>query len=143
MDSGQAGSRKKRLKVVIADDSTFMRKLIHKVLESTGLFEIVDEVDDGNKAITSYEENKPDLIILDINMPFMDGLTAAMRILEKDPQAKIVIVSAIGEQKLVAEKAKNLGIKAIIPKPFSPNKMIETLKKILEVEEKHVEAPSY
>ena len=122
---------KGKYRVVIADDSAFIRKLIRKILESTGEFEVVDEANNGSGAVISYDENRPDLVILDVNMPLMDGLTAAKKILQKDPNAKIIIVSATGEQKLVVKQASEIGVKAIISKPFNPSKMVDVAKKVV------------
>lgn len=122
---------KGRYRVLIADDSAFIRKLIRKILESTGEFEVIDEANNGSGAVVSYDENRPDLVILDVNMPIMDGLTAAKKILQKDPNAKIIIVSATGEQKLLAKQAGEIGVKAIISKPFNPSKIVDVAKKVV------------
>ncbi len=124
--------RKRKLRVLIADDSVFTRKLLQKILESTSKFEVAEEVSDGSSAVLSYDEIRPDIVIMDINMPVMDGLTAAKKILSKDPSAIIVIVSASGSQELVIKEARKIGIKAVISKPFNPKDIINTLESLLK-----------
>ena len=124
--------RKRKLRVLIADDSVFTRKLLQKILESTSKFEVTEEVSDGSSAVLSYDEIRPDIVIMDINMPVMDGLTAAKKILSKDPSAIIVIVSASGSQELVIKEARKIGIKAVISKPFNPKDIINTLESLLK-----------
>lgn len=124
--------RKRKLRVLIADDSVFTRKLLQKILESTSKFEVTEEVSDGSSAVLSYDEIRPDIVIMDINMPVMDGLTAAKKILSKDPSAIIVIVSASGSQELVIKEARKIGIKAVISKPFNPKDIINILESLLK-----------
>jgi two-component system chemotaxis response regulator CheY len=115
-------------KVLITDDTAFMRMTLRNVLEKNG-YEIVGEAEDGVQAIEQYSLVKPDLVTMDITMPNMDGITAIKKIIEKDPEAKIVVVSAMGQKALVIE-ALNSGAKDFIVKPFQPDRIVEALQKV-------------
>ena len=115
-------------KVLIIDDTAFMRMTLRNVLEKNG-YEVVGEAEDGVQAIEQYLLVKPDLVTMDITMPNMDGITAIKKIIEKDPEAKIVVVSAMGQKALVIE-ALNSGAKDFIVKPFQPDRIVEALQKV-------------
>jgi two-component system chemotaxis response regulator CheY len=115
-------------RVLITDDTAFMRMTLRNVLEKNG-YEIVGEAEDGYQAVEQYMSAKPDLVTMDITMPNMDGITAIKKIMEKDPEAKIVVVSAMGQKALVIE-ALNSGAKDFIVKPFQPDRIVEALQKV-------------
>jgi two-component system chemotaxis response regulator CheY len=115
--------------VLLADDLYFMRMVQKDVLESRG-YKIVGEAATGIQAVQKYEELHPDVIVLDITMPEMNGLEAMRRILQIDPDARIVICSAIGQQGLIVD-AINAGIKDFIVKPFKPERLISAIGKAL------------
>ncbi len=115
-------------KVLITDDTAFMRMTLRNVLEKNG-YEIAGEAEDGQQAVERYEQFKPDLVTMDITMPNMDGITAIKLIVEKNPDAKIVVVSAMGQKSLVIE-ALNSGAKDFIVKPFQPDRIVEALNKV-------------
>ena len=115
-------------KVLITDDTAFMRMTLRNVLEKSG-YEVVAEAEDGIQAVEKYQELKPDLVTMDITMPNMDGITAIKKIMAEDPQAKIVVVSAMGQKALVIE-ALNSGAKDFIVKPFQPDRIVEALQKV-------------
>jgi len=100
---------------------------LRNILEKNG-YEIAAEAEDGNQAVEKYEEVNPDLVTMDITMPNMDGITAIKKILEKDPEAKIIVVSAMGQKALVIE-ALNSGAKDFIVKPFQPDRILEAVQK--------------
>lgn len=116
--------------VLVVDDAAFMRLSIKQILEKNG-HKMIAEAADGKEAILKYTEYKPDVIILDITMPEMSGLEALAHIKENDPNAKVVICSALGQQEQLA-KAIELGAKDFIVKPFEPDRMIAALNKVLE-----------
>lgn len=116
--------------VLVVDDAAFMRLSIKQILEKHG-HTMIAEAADGKEAILKYTECKPDVTILDITMPEMSGLEALAHIKENDPQAKVVICSALGQQEQLA-KAIQLGAKDFIVKPFEPDRMIAALNKVLE-----------
>ena len=112
-------------KILIVDDATFMRMLIKKTLTENG-FSDLHEAADGQIAVTKYEELKPDLVIMDITMPYMNGLDALRVIREKDPDAVIIICSAMGQEAMVVEAIK-LGARDFIVKPFKPERILKAL----------------
>ena len=119
-------------KVLIIDDSMFVRKQIGQILTSEG-FEVVDQAVDGVDGIEKYKEHSPgiDLVTLDITMPRMDGVTALEKIIDFDPEAKVVMISALGKQDLV-KKALLSGAKNYIVKPLDRKKVLDRVKSILE-----------
>ncbi len=115
-------------RILITDDTAFMRMTLRNVLEKNG-YEVVAEAEDGLQAVERYQQLKPDLVTMDITMPNMDGITAIKKIMDQDPQAKIVVVSAMGQKALVIE-ALNSGAKDFIVKPFQPDRIVEALQKV-------------
>jgi two-component system chemotaxis response regulator CheY len=116
-------------KTLIVDDAAFMRFTLRTMLEKNG-FEVVGEADNGASAVRKYQELAPDIVTLDITMPEMDGLTALKAITNFDPQAKVVIVSAMGNQSVVKEAVLS-GAKYFLIKPFKEEQVLETLNKVL------------
>lgn len=88
--------------VLITDDTAFMRMTLRNVIEKNG-YEVVGEAANGEEAITLYQELKPDLVTMDITMPKVDGITAIKEIMKIDPQAKIIVCSAMGQKPMVIE----------------------------------------
>lgn len=115
-------------KVLIVDDAAFMRMMIKDILTKEGCFEIVGEAENGQIGIDKYMELKPDVVTLDITMPVLDGIGCLRAIKEKDPSAKAVMCSAMGQQALVVE-AIQAGAKDFIVKPFQRERVVEALKK--------------
>lgn len=115
--------------VLIVDDAAFMRMMIKDILGKKG-YQIVGEAEDGAKAVEKYEELKPDLVIMDITMPEMDGIEAVKRIIAADADATIVMCSAMGQQAMVIE-AIQAGAKDFIVKPFQPERVLEAVSKVL------------
>jgi two-component system chemotaxis response regulator CheY len=115
-------------KVLIIDDTAFMRMTLRNILEKNG-YEVVAEAEDGIQAVEKYLQIKPDLVTMDITMPNMDGITAIKKIMAEDPNARIVVVSAMGQKALVIE-ALNSGAKDFIVKPFQPERIVEALQKV-------------
>jgi len=102
---------------------------LRSVLEKNG-YEIVGEASDGLQAVEKYSQCKPDLVTMDITMPNMDGITAVKKIIEQDPGALIVMVSAMGQKALVVE-ALTAGARDFIVKPFQPDRILEALSKVV------------
>jgi two-component system, chemotaxis family, chemotaxis protein CheY len=119
-------------KVLVIDDSMFVRKQIGQILTSEG-FEVIDQAENGLEGIEKYKEHSPgiDLVTLDITMPKMDGVTALEHIMAFDPQAKVVMISALGKQDLV-KKALLAGAKNYIVKPLDRKKVLERITAILD-----------
>ena len=121
--------------VLIADDALFMRIMLKDILTKNG-FNIIGEAENGEEVVEKYRELKPDLVLLDILMPFMDGMDATKEILKMNPDAKVVMISALGQNSYL-EKALSLGAKGFITKPFSPPGVVEVLEKVLKDSESH------
>lgn len=115
--------------ILIVDDAAFMRMMIKDVLSKNG-FEIVGEAENGQKAIEKYKELKPELVIMDITMPEVDGIQAVKEIKNFDPEAKVIMCSAMGQQAMVIESIQ-AGAKDFIVKPFQGDRVIEAVKKVL------------
>jgi two-component system chemotaxis response regulator CheY len=117
------------VKILIVDDAAFMRMMLTDILEEKG-FEIAGEAGDGEEALRQYKELKPDLVTMDIVMPEVGGIESIKEILKIDPEAKILVVSAMGQQALLKE-ALEAGAKGFVVKPFKPEKVIEEIENIL------------
>ena len=118
------------VRVLLVDDLSFMRMVQKDILSGSG-YDVVGEASDGLEAVEMYESLKPDIVLMDITMPNMNGLDAVNRIMAADPQAKIIICSALGQQKLIVE-AINTGIKDFIVKPFKAERLLLAMAKALE-----------
>ena len=115
--------------VLIVDDAAFMRMMIKDVLTKND-YEVLGEAENGKVAIEKYKELSPDLVIMDITMPEVNGIEAVKSIKENDPEARIVMCSAMGQQAMVIE-AIQAGAKDFIVKPFQADRVIEAVKKAL------------
>jgi two-component system chemotaxis response regulator CheY len=115
---------------MIVDDAAFMRMMIKENLKKVGFTDFV-EAGNGAEAITLFAETRPDLVLLDITMPIKDGLAALQEIRESDPEARIVMCSAMGQENMVIEAVK-LGALDFIVKPFKPERLLQTVKNVLE-----------
>ncbi len=113
--------------VMIADDTVFMRTALKKLLSEAG-FKVVAEAENGEVAVSQYQQHKPDVVMLDITMPVMDGLAALQAIKQADPDASVVMCTALGQERIVMQ-AMDYGAKDYIIKPFKPEKVIEAIKK--------------
>lgn len=116
-------------KILIVDDNAFMRNTIKGVLTQAG-FEIAGEASDGVEAVSSYSSAKPDLVTMDITMPNMDGVEALKELLKQDPTAKVVMVSAMGQESLVVE-AVTAGAVDFVVKPFEADRVVDAINKAL------------
>jgi two-component system, chemotaxis family, chemotaxis protein CheY len=116
--------------VMIVDDSLFMRKMLRDILEEEG-YEVVAEASDGVEAVEKYRETNPDLTTLDIVMPNKTGIEALQEIIAFDPDARIVMCSASGQESLTVAAAEG-GAKAFILKPFNPELVARVLKEACE-----------
>lgn len=115
--------------ILLVDDAAFMRMMIKDILTKDG-FDILGEAENGAIAVDKYKELSPDLVIMDITMPEMDGIEAVKAIKEINPDAKIIMCSAMGQQAMVIE-AIQAGAKDFIVKPFQADRVLEAVKKVL------------
>ncbi|MCP1490652.1 two-component system chemotaxis response regulator CheY [Peribacillus frigoritolerans] len=116
-------------KILIVDDAAFMRMMIKDILSKNG-FEIVGEAADGAQAVDKYKETHPDLVTMDITMPEMDGIKALKEIKKINPQAKVIMCSAMGQQAMVIDAIQE-GAKDFIVKPFQADRVLEAINKAL------------
>lgn len=123
-------------KILIADDSAFMRLYLKRILAEAG-YEDTIEVADGREMLIRYEQERPDLVFLDIIMPDMDGLEALHELMRTDPRANVVMITAVGQDYMVKE-ANKAGVKGYITKPFKEEEVAETLAKVIGPGEKRV-----
>ncbi|MBN2477140.1 MAG: response regulator [Pirellulales bacterium] len=117
-------------RVLIVDDSMLMRKMVGESLADNG-WEIVAEAADGWEAVEEYLRLRPDAVTLDIVMPGADGMYALKTIIEHDPNARVVVVSALNQTKLISEAIRR-GAQDFIAKPFLPEQLQETMDRCLE-----------
>ena len=116
-------------KILLVDDAAFMRKMIRDTLEKNGYTDVHEAVD-GADAVVKYDELKPDLVVMDITMPNMDGLEALKTIRAKDGSANVVMCSAMGQESMVMDAVRS-GAKDFIVKPFKPDRVLKTVTSIL------------
>jgi two-component system, chemotaxis family, chemotaxis protein CheY len=115
--------------ILVVDDAKFMRLTLGNMLSSSG-HEVVGEAENGMIAVEKYRELHPDLVTMDITMPDMNGIEAVRKILTEFPLAKIIMCSAMGQQKVVVE-AIEAGAKDFIVKPFDEVRVDEAIKRVL------------
>ena len=115
--------------ILICDDAAFMRMMIKDILTKNG-YNIAGEAENGQKAVEKYAELKPDLVLMDITMPEMDGIEALKRIMAADPSASVIMCSAMGQQAMVIESIQS-GAKDFIVKPFQADRVIEAVQKVV------------
>jgi len=116
--------------VMLVDDAAFMRMMLKDILSNNG-YNIIGEAENGIVAIDKYMELKPDITVMDITMPEMDGLQAVKEIRARDPQARIIMCSAMGQQAMVIEAIQS-GAKDFIVKPFQAERVLEAVSKALK-----------
>ena len=107
--------------ILICDDAAFMRMMIKDILTKNG-YTVAGEAENGLKAVEKYNELKPDLVLMDITMPEMDGIQALKQIKSVDPSASIIMCSAMGQQAMVIEAIQS-GAKDFIVKPFQAERV--------------------
>ena len=117
-------------KILLVDDAAFMRMMVKDTLTKAGYTDLY-EAADGLQAVETYAEIQPDLVIMDITMPNMDGLEALKAIKGKDPNAVVVMCSAMGQESMVIEAIKP-GAKDFIVKPFKPDRILKTVSSIVD-----------
>ena len=116
-------------KILLVDDAAFMRKVVKDTLSKNGYTDLYEDVD-GADAVEKYNEISPDLVIMDITMPNMDGLEALKAIRAKNSAANVVMCSAMGQEAMVIEAIQS-GAKDFIVKPFKPDRILKTVTSIV------------
>lgn len=116
-------------RVLITDDALFMRVTLKNILTQNG-YEVVGEAQNGAESVEMYKTLKPDLVTMDITMPEMDGIEALKQIKAHDPNATVIMCTAMGQKNMVVE-AIQAGAKDFIVKPFQPERVVDAVKKLL------------
>lgn len=115
-------------KIMVVDDAQFMRVRISKLLIGHG-YEVV-EAENGNQAVQVYQVAKPDAVLMDVTMPEKDGLEALTEIRGFDPRAKVIMLTALGQESMVVQ-AVQAGARDYVVKPFDPDRIMTALQKVL------------
>lgn len=116
------------LKVLIVDDALFMRNMLKEIFVKAG-HEVVGEAANGVEAVERYRELRPDLVTMDIVMPLKSGIEALQEITGQDPEARVVMCSALGQESLVVEAVQS-GAKDFIVKPFQEKRVLEVVSRV-------------
>ncbi len=117
------------MKLLIVDDSSIIRRAIEKYLGPLGL-EVCATASNGKEALDLFQKHQPDLVTLDITMPFMDGLSCLSEIKKIKPSAKVIVISALSDQ-ATGIKALKLGAFSFLPKPFTEQQIVEEIRRVL------------
>jgi two-component system, chemotaxis family, chemotaxis protein CheY len=115
-------------KVLVVDDALYMRAVLKNVLSTAG-YSVV-EAANGRLAVEAYAGERPDIVMMDITMPELDGISATRQICATDPSARVIICSALGQQQMVMD-ALDAGAKDYITKPFQPDQVVQTVQRNL------------
>jgi len=124
------------VRYLLVDDSVFARKNLARMVESFG-GEVAGEAGDGCTAITEYARIKPDIVLMDVTMPQMEGIEAVERIVRQNPDARIVMVSSVGYQDNILA-ALQKGARHFVQKPVKPDVLYEIIRYVLTDEGSHV-----
>jgi len=115
--------------ILICDDDTFTRRIMKDILTKNG-YNVIAEASDGAKAVAIYRETSPDLVLMDIVMPIMDGINALRKIRSMDPNAKVVMCSSMGQHLMVVE-AIQAGAKDFVLKPYKPDRLLKAVERAI------------
>ena len=115
--------------ILLVDDAAFMRMMLKDILVKNG-YEVLGEAENGLKAVEKYKELNPELVIMDITMPEMDGIDAVKEIKKINSGASVIMCSAMGQQAMVIEAIQS-GAKDFIVKPFQADRILEAVKKVI------------
>ena len=117
-----------KVRVLVVDDSPFIHKAVTRALDGDG-FEICGIGKNGREGASLYEALKPDVVTMDITLPLVDGLEASKIILQQDPGARIIMMSAMGDEETM-ELAKKIGIKTFLQKPFKNDELVAAIQSV-------------
>jgi two-component system chemotaxis response regulator CheY len=116
-------------KVLVVDDSPMVFKAVKRALEPEG-FQVMDQAFNGQEGLEKIAALNPDVIILDVTMPIMDGIQTAEVLFQRNPTAKVIMLSAMGDDDLMS-KAKRIGVKLFLTKPFKPEELVNSIRSII------------
>ncbi len=114
--------------ILVVDDAAFMRMRCAKLLKENG-YDVL-EAENGAEALEVYKKSKPDAVLMDITMPEMDGIAALKALREMDPNARVAMVTAMGQQSIIMDAIK-IGAKDFVVKPFEKERVLEAVEKLL------------
>lgn len=123
----------KEITVLLVDDLLFMRTAMRDIIERAGMT-VAGEAANGLQAVKMYTEKKPDAVLMDITMPVMDGIESLARIIKYDSSAKVIMCSALGQNKYIIRSIQ-LGARDFIVKPFKPERIISSITKAIGIDE--------
>jgi len=121
-------------KILLVDDSAFTRRIVKNALNGRGFREVI-EAENGEEALRKYETEKPDVVLLDVIMPDLDGTEVLKRIMNMDADAKVIMLSAVGQEK-TTKICNKLGSAGYVLKPFEEEQLVSTVEKVLLTKEK-------
>ncbi|RKO66929.1 response regulator [Desulfofundulus salinus] len=116
-------------RILVVDDAAFMRMMIKNIVTKNG-YEVAGEAENGKQAVEMYVELKPDVVTMDITMPEMDGIEAVKAIRAVDPNANIIMCSAMGQQAMVMD-AIQAGARDFVVKPFQQDRLLQAIERVL------------
>lgn len=116
-------------RILVTDDTAFMRLLLQKILTEGG-YDVVGEADNGKEAVRLFERHRPDLVTMDITMPILNGVEALKRIRAVDPDARVLMVSAMGQKNMVMQALRE-GAQGFLIKPFEKEKVLQAVAEVL------------
>ncbi len=119
------------VRILIVDDLSFMRTAIREIVEASG-FQVAGEAENGAQGVELYRSRQPDVVLMDITMPVMDGIESLRRIIDADPAARVVMCSALGQQEYIV-RAIQYGAKDFVVKPFRPERIVSAVRKAAKV----------
>ncbi|HOU33401.1 MAG TPA: response regulator [Synergistaceae bacterium] len=120
-------------RILVTDDTAFMRLLLQKILTEGG-YDVVGEADNGKEAVRLFERHRPDLVTMDITMPILNGVEALKRIRAVDPDARVLMVSAMGQKNMVMQALRE-GAQGFLIKPFEKEKVLQAVAEVLATPE--------
>ncbi len=118
-----------KITILLVDDLKFMRTALRNIIETAGMT-VAGEAPDGLQAVTQYKEKKPDVVLMDITMPVMNGIESLAKIMKLDPSARVIMCSAIGQNKYIIQSIQ-LGARDFIIKPFKPERVLSSILKVV------------
>ena len=119
-------------KILVVDDATLMRTMIKNALNNDSKDHVILEARDGDEAVNLYKATNPDVVTMDITMDIKNGVDAAKEIMAEDKDARIIMVTALGQEEYLKE-CISLGVKDFIVKPFSKERVLSAIKKVLSM----------
>jgi two-component system chemotaxis response regulator CheY len=119
-------------KVLVVDDSIAIARQLTKMVEGFGEYQVVGHAKNGAEAVKLFKTLGPDIVLLDIVMPMMDGLQSLRTLMRLDPEAKVIVISSVGGVGQKVEEAIRLGARSVVSKPFEEDKVKSVLERVLQ-----------